>query len=89
MGSRRHALPAGRTPTEAAAFPCVALTAYYALVELARAQPGTDGTAAFPTLAAASAFALDVANAPAIVKRAISVFEAPMAHRFLEADHPG
>ena len=55
-------------------------------IPLARAQPWTDVTAAFPTLAAASAFALDVANAPAVVKRAISVFEAPMAHRFLEAD---
>ena len=53
---------------------------------LARAQPWTDVTAAFPSLAEAAAFALDVGNAPAVVKRGISVFEAPIAHRFLEAD---
>ena len=43
---------------------------------LARAQPWTDVTAGFPSLASAAAFALDVANAPAIVSRAISTFQA-------------
>ncbi|EOD14332.1 hypothetical protein EMIHUDRAFT_427681 [Emiliania huxleyi CCMP1516] len=47
---------------------------------LARAQAWSDVTAAFPSLDAAAAFALDVANAPAVVKRGISVFQAPIAH---------
>lgn len=53
---------------------------------LARAQPWTDVTAAFPSLSAAAAFALDVANAPAVVCRAVSAFEAPLPHAFLDAD---
>ncbi|EOD32705.1 hypothetical protein EMIHUDRAFT_455985 [Emiliania huxleyi CCMP1516] len=53
---------------------------------LARAQAWSDVTAAFPSLDAAAAFALDVANAPAVVKRGISVFQAPIAHKYLEAD---
>ena len=53
---------------------------------LARAQPWTDVTAGFPSLASAAAFALDVANAPAIVSRAISTFQAPIPHKFLDAD---
>ena len=48
---------------------------------LARAQPWTDVTLTFGTLAEAAACALDVANAPAIVKRAVTVFEAPIPHR--------
>ena len=55
-------------------------------VPLARAQPWTDVTASFSSLDAAAAFALDVANAPAIVKRAVTVFQAPLPHEFLDAD---
>ena len=52
----------------------------------ARAQPWTDVTAAFASVDDAAAFALDVARAPALVARAATVFEAPLAHRFLGAD---
>ena len=31
-------------------------------------------------------YALEVANAPAVVKRAVSVYEAPIPHRYLDAD---
>ena len=55
-------------------------------IPLARAQPWTDLTVAFPTLASAAAFALDVANAPAVVKRAVSTYQAPIPHRFLKDD---
>ena len=53
---------------------------------LARAQPWTDVTATFASLMEASAFALDVANTPSIVKRAVTVLEAPISHKYLDAD---
>ena len=53
---------------------------------LARAQPWVDVTAAFASIEDAAAYALDVANAPAIVKRAVTVLQAPIPHRFLKAD---
>lgn len=53
---------------------------------LARAQPWTDATVVFASLREASAFALDVANAPGIVKRAVSVYQAPIPHWCLDAD---
>ena len=55
-------------------------------VPLAKAQPWTDVTAAFPTLQQAAAFALDVANAPAILARGVSTFQAPIADRYLDGD---
>ena len=55
-------------------------------IPLARAQPWADVTASFASLDAAAAFALDVANAPAIVARAVSVFQAPLPQKYLDAD---
>ena len=53
---------------------------------LARAQPWTDVTLAFASFSDAAACALEVANAPAVVKRAVTVLQAPIPHRYLDAE---
>lgn len=71
------------------AFPCVHAYGTNGVITevtfpLARSEPWTDVTITFESLAAAAAFALDVARAPAVVARAVSVFQAPIAADFLE-----
>lgn len=53
---------------------------------LARAQPWTDVTVVFDSLSKAAEFSLKVASAPAVVKRAVSAFQAPIASKFLDDD---
>eukprot|EP00633_Aureoumbra_lagunensis_P008054 CAMPEP_0197324836 /NCGR_PEP_ID=MMETSP0891-20130614/71335_1 /TAXON_ID=44058 ORGANISM="Aureoumbra lagunensis, Strain CCMP1510" /NCGR_SAMPLE_ID=MMETSP0891 /ASSEMBLY_ACC=CAM_ASM_000534 /LENGTH=540 /DNA_ID=CAMNT_0042817711 /DNA_START=436 /DNA_END=2058 /DNA_ORIENTATION=+ len=51
---------------------------------LARVQPWVDAIFSFDNLGDAATFAIDVANAPAIITRAVAVFQAPIAASYLE-----